>query len=292
MKHKNVSIGFIGIGVMGKSMVRHFMQDGHTVYVYNRTKSKTDSLVQDGANWCDTPKELVKQVDVVMTMVGYPHDVEEVYFGIDGILENAIFFLMIRRPPRSTPTLAKRINEAGKSKNVYTLDAPVSGGDVGAKEARLAIMVGGEKEIYDRCLPLFEKLGTNIQLQGPAGSGQHTKMCNQIAIASNMIGVCEAVAYAKKAGLDPDKVLESISTGAAGSWSLSNLAPRMLKGDFEPGFYVKHFMKDMKIALDEAERLQLPVPGLSLAKELYEELIKDGEENSGTQVLYKKYVRG
>ncbi|MDD1369928.1 NAD(P)-dependent oxidoreductase, partial [Bacillus sp. MHSD17] len=146
--------------------------------------------------------------------------------------------------------------------------------------------------IYEKCLPLFEKLGTNIQLQGPTGSGQHTKMCNQIAIASNMIGVCEAVAYAKKAGLDPDKVLESISTGAAGSWSLSNLAPRMLKGDFEPGFYVKHFMKDMKIALDEAEKLQLAVPGLSLAKELYEELIKDGEENSGTQVLYKKYIRG
>ena len=292
MEHKTLSIGFIGIGVMGKSMVYHLMQDGHKVYVYNRTKAKTDSLVQDGANWCNTPKELVKQVDIVMTMVGYPHDVEEVYFGIEGIIEHAIFFLMIRRPPRSTPTLAKRINEVAKSKNIYTLDAPVSGGDVGAKEAKLAIMVGGEKEIYDRCLPLLEKLGTNIQLQGPAGSGQHTKMCNQIAIASNMIGVCEAVAYAKKAGLNPDKVLESISTGAAGSWSLSNLAPRMLKGDFEPGFYVKHFMKDMKIALEEAEKLQLPVPGLSLAKELYEELIKDGEENSGTQVLYKKYIRG
>lgn len=198
MEHKNVSIGFIGIGVMGKSMVRHLMQGGHTVYVYNRTKAKTDSLVQDGANWCDTPKELVKQVDVVMTMVGYPHDVEEVYFGIEGILENANEGTIAIDFTTSTPTLAKRINETGKSKNVYTLDAPVSGGDVGAKEARLAIMVGGEKEIYDRCLPLFAKLGTNIQLQGPAGSGQHTKMCNQIAIASNMIGVCEAVAYAKK----------------------------------------------------------------------------------------------
>ncbi|QIW17381.1 NAD(P)-dependent oxidoreductase [Bacillus thuringiensis] len=292
MERKNVSIGFIGIGVMGKSMVRHLMQDGHKVYVYNRTKAKTDSLVQDGANWCDTPKELVKQVDVVMTMVGYPHDVEEVYFGIDGILENANEGTIAIDFTTSTPTLAKRINEAGKRKNVYTLDAPVSGGDVGAKEARLAIMVGGAKEIYEKCLPLFEKLGTNIQLQGPAGSGQHTKMCNQIAIASNMIGVCEAVAYAKKAGLDSDKVLASISTGAAGSWSLSNLAPRMLKGDFEPGFYVKHFMKDMKIALDEAEKLKLPVPGLSLAKELYEELMKDGEEDSGTQVLYKKYIRG
>ncbi|MEC3556699.1 NAD(P)-dependent oxidoreductase, partial [Bacillus thuringiensis] len=262
------------------------------VYVYNRTKAKTDSLVQDGAHWCDTPKELVKQVDIVMTMVGYPHDVEEVYFGIEGIIEHAKEGTIAIDFTTSTPTLAKRINEVAKSKNIYTLDAPVSGGDVGAKEAKLAIMVGGEKEIYDRCLPLLEKLGTNIQLQGPAGSGQHTKMCNQIAIASNMIGVCEAVAYAKKAGLNPDKVLESISTGAAGSWSLSNLAPRMLKGDFEPGFYVKHFMKDIKIALEEAEKLQLSVPGLSMAKELYEELIKDGEENSGTQVLYKKYIRG
>ncbi len=153
-------------------------------------------------------------------------------------------------------------------------------------------MIGGDQEVYEVCFPLFNMLGENIQLQGPAGSGQHTKMCNQIAIASNMIGVCEAVAYAQKAGLDPEKVLQSIATGATGSWSLSNLAPRMLKGDFEPGFYVKHFMKDMKIALDEAEKLQLSVPGLSLAKDLYEQLIEAGESNSGTQVLYKKYIRG
>ncbi|PFJ17323.1 oxidoreductase [Bacillus cereus] len=292
MEHKKLSIGFIGIGVMGKSMVRHFMQDGYEIYVYNRTKEKAEPLVQEGANWCDTPTELVKQIDVVMTMVGYPNDVEEVYLGENGILEHANEGTIAIDFTTSTPTLAKRIYEVAKGKNIYTLDAPVSGGDIGAKEARLAIMVGGEKETYDRCLPLFKKLGTNIQLQGPAGSGQHTKMCNQIAIASNMIGICEAVGYAKKAGLNPDKVLESISTGAAGSWSLSNLAPRMLKGDFEPGFYVKHFMKDMKIALDEAEKLQLPVPGLRLAKELYEELIEDGEENSGTQVLYKKYIRG
>ncbi|MDR4191089.1 NAD(P)-dependent oxidoreductase, partial [Bacillus pseudomycoides] len=171
------------------------------------------------------------------------------------------------------------IYEAGEKKSVQTLDAPVSGGDIGAKEGRLAIMIGGEQEVYEVCLPLFEKLGENVQLQGPAGSGQHTKMGNQIAIASNMIGVCEAVAYAKKAGLDPEKLLQSISTGAAGSWSLSNLAPRMLKEDFAPGFYVKHFMKDIKIALDEAEKLKLPVPGLALAKELYDELIEEGEED-------------
>ncbi|KFM99492.1 NAD(P)-dependent oxidoreductase [Bacillus clarus] len=292
MEREISSIGFIGTGVMGKSMVRHLMQGGYKVHVYNRTKEKAADLLKEGANWCSTPKELVENVDVVMTMVGYPHDVEEVYFGADGILEHANEGTIAIDFTTSTPTLAKRIYAAGKEKAVYTLDAPVSGGDVGAKEGRLAIMIGGEQEVYEICLPLFEKLGTNIQLQGPAGSGQHTKMCNQIAIASNMIGVCEAVAYAKKAGLNPDKVLQSISTGAAGSWSLSNLAPRMLKEDFEPGFYVKHFMKDMKIALDEAEKLQLPVPGLTLAKSLYEELIEDGEEDSGTQVLYKKYIRG
>ncbi|MFJ8527684.1 NAD(P)-dependent oxidoreductase [Bacillus sp. NPDC094106] len=292
MKHKISSIGFIGTGVMGKSMVQHLLQGGYEVYVYNRTKEKAASLVKEGANWCDTPKDLVKNVDVVMTMVGYPHDVEEIYFGTEGILGHASEGTIAIDFTTSTPTLAKRIYEAGKTKNVHTLDAPVSGGDIGAKEGRLAIMIGGDQEVYEVCLPLFEKLGGNIQLQGPAGSGQHTKMCNQIAIASNMIGVCEAVAYAKKAGLNPDKVLQSISTGAAGSWSLSNLAPRMLKEDFAPGFYVKHFMKDMKIALDEAEKLQLPVPGLSLAKDLYEQLMEAGEEDSGTQVLYKKYIKG
>ncbi|MCI0767050.1 NAD(P)-dependent oxidoreductase [Bacillus sp. TL12] len=292
MKQVISSIGFIGTGVMGKSMVHHLLQSGYTVYVYNRTKEKATSLLKEGAHWCNSPKELVKNVDVVMTMVGYPHDVEEIYFGTEGILEHANEGTITIDFTTSTPTLAKRIYENGKTKNVHTLDAPVSGGDIGAKEGRLAIMIGGDQEVYEACLPLFEKLGENIQLQGSAGSGQHTKMCNQIAIASNMIGVCEAVAYAKKAGLDPDKVLKSISTGAAGSWSLSNLAPRMLKEDFAPGFYVKHFMKDMKIALDEAEKLELPVPGLTLAKDLYEQLIEAGEEDSGTQVLYKKYIRG
>ncbi|EMA6341392.1 NAD(P)-dependent oxidoreductase [Bacillus cytotoxicus] len=292
MERNITSIGFIGTGVMGKSMIYHLLQGGYTVYVYNRTKEKAASLVREGAKWCSTPKDLVKNVDVVMTMVGYPHDVEEIYFGVDGILANAKEGTIAIDFTTSTPTLAKKIYEVGKEKNIYALDAPVSGGDIGAKEGKLAIMIGGDQEVYDVCFPLFNMLGENIQLQGPAGSGQHTKMCNQIAIASNMIGVCEAVAYAQKAGLDPEKVLQSIATGAAGSWSLSNLAPRMLKGDFEPGFYVKHFMKDMKIALDEAEKLQLPVPGLSLAKDLYEQLIEAGESNSGTQVLYKKYIRG
>lgn len=285
------SIGFVGTGVMGKSMVRHLLKAGYTVYVYNRTKEKTADLIEEGAQWCDSPKKIARTVDVVMTMVGYPHDVEEVYFGENGILTHAKQGTVTIDFTTSTPTLAKRIYEEGKSKGIYVLDAPVSGGDIGAKEGRLAIMIGGDEEVYTACLPLFELLGKNIKLQGKAGSGHHTKMCNQIAIASNMLGVCEALAYAKKAGLQPEKVLQSISTGAAGSWSLSNLAPRMLQGDFEPGFYVKHFIKDMNIALAEAEELGLSAPGLSLARELYEQLMQDGEENSGTQALYKQYIK-
>lgn len=288
---EQTKIGFIGIGVMGKSMVRHLLQAGYTVYVYNRTKEKAASIVAEGAKWCETPREVAKQADVIMTMVGYPHDVEEVYFGEDGLLHFAKEGAVIIDFTTSTPTLAKRIYEEGKKKGISALDAPVSGGDVGAKEGRLTIMVGGDEEVYKVCLPLLKAFGENIILQGGAGSGQHTKMCNQITIASNMLGVCEAVAYAKKAGLDPEKVLQSISAGAAGSWSLSNLAPRMLKEDFAPGFYVKHFIKDMKIALEEAERLQLPVPGLTLAKQLYEELASEGEEHSGTQALYKQYIK-
>jgi 3-hydroxyisobutyrate dehydrogenase len=187
----------------------------------------------------------------------------------------------------SSPSLAGKIYEAAKMKGIQTIDAPVSGGDVGAREATLSIMVGGEEEAFEVVKPLFELIGNNIVYQGKAGAGQHTKMSNQIAIASNMIGVCEAVIYAEKAGLNPENVLKSISTGAAGSWSLSNLAPRMLKGNFEPGFYIKHFIKDMKIALAEAERMDMPVPGLSLAKSLYDQLAEMGEENNGTHALYK-----
>ncbi|WP_028399494.1 NAD(P)-dependent oxidoreductase [Ectobacillus panaciterrae] len=285
------TIGFIGTGVMGKSMVRHLLKGGYTVYVYNRTKAKASDLVEEGAVWIDTPKEIAETADVIMTMVGYPQDVEEIYFGEEGMLAHAKEGTIFIDFTTSTPTLAKRIYNEAKERNVHALDAPVSGGDVGAKEARLAIMAGGDEDAFEHCLPLFRLLGTNVLLQGPAGSGQHTKMCNQIAIASNMIGVCEAIAYAKKAGLNPEQVLESISTGAAGSWSLSNLAPRMIKGNFEPGFYIKHFIKDMKIALEEAELMQLDVPGLALAKEMYEELAEYGEENSGTQALYKRYIK-
>jgi 3-hydroxyisobutyrate dehydrogenase len=285
------TIGFIGLGVMGKSMARNLLKAGYPLLVYTRTKEKAKDLIEEGAVWKETVAQLAKEADVVITMVGYPKDVEEVYFGEEGVLANVKEGTYVIDMTTSTPSLAEKIYQAAKERNVHALDAPVSGGDIGAKEGKLTIMVGGDEEVFSACKPILERLGTNIVHQGKAGAGQHTKMCNQIAIASNMIGVCEALAYAKRSGLDPFKVLESISQGAAGSWSLSNLAPRMLSGDFKPGFYVKHFIKDMKIALEEAEKMNLQLPGLALAKSMYEELAKAGEENSGTQALYKRYIQ-
>lgn len=284
---KQFVIGFIGIGVMGKSMARNLLKNGYSLVVYTRTKEKALSLLEEGATWANSPKEVAEQAHVIITIVGYPHDVKEVYLGENGIIHHAKEHTYLIDMTTSTPTLAKEIYEEAKKRNMYALDAPVSGGDIGARDGKLSIMVGGDKEAFDAVLPIFQALGTNIVYQGKAGSGQHTKMCNQIAIASNMIGVAEAMVYAKKSGLDPEKVLQSIASGAAGSWSLSNLAPRMMKGDFAPGFYIKHFLKDMKIALEEAEKLGMDAPGLSLAYSLYNELADKGEENSGTQALYK-----
>ncbi|KIL22426.1 2-hydroxy-3-oxopropionate reductase [Bacillus pumilus] len=285
------TVGFIGIGVMGRSMAEHLMDAGYEVLVYTRTKAKADALIQKGASWKPEVKEIAQHADAVITMVGYPSDVEEIYLGEEGLVAHAAPGTYLIDMTTSKPQLAKEIEVKAKEKGLFALDAPVSGGDVGAKNATLAIMIGGEKSAYETCLPLFEKMGENIQYQGPAGSGQHTKMCNQIAIAAGMVGVAEAMAYAEKSGLDPEHVLKSITTGAAGSWSLSNLAPRMLKGDFEPGFYVKHFIKDMGIALEEAELMGEEMPGLSLAKSLYEKLSEQGEENSGTQSIYKLWVK-
>ncbi|MGX1194256.1 3-hydroxyisobutyrate dehydrogenase [Metabacillus sp. SLBN-84] len=281
------SIGFIGTGVMGRSMAMHLLKAGYSVSIYTRTKDKADDLIKEGAVWRETAEELARNSDVVMTMVGYPSDVEELYLGDNGILNAAKTGSYVIDMTTSKPSLAIRIYELAKQKGIYAIDAPVSGGDVGAKEARLSIMAGGDKEAFEACLPIFSIIGKNIVYQGPAGSGQHTKMCNQIAIAAGMIGVSEAIAYAHSAGLDPENVLKSISAGAAGSWSLSNLAPRMLKEDFEPGFYVKHFLKDMSIAIEEAEQLKMEVPGLALAHKLYTELSEKGEAESGTQALYK-----
>ncbi|MHB1651580.1 MAG: NAD(P)-dependent oxidoreductase [Desulfitobacteriaceae bacterium] len=288
---ENTIIGFVGIGVMGKSMVGHLLKAGYPVVIYNRTKAKAEELIQMGAIWKDTVPEVAALSKVIITMVGYPRDVEEVYLGSDGIIPNAKAGSYLIDMTTSTPSLAKKIYEQALAQGMYALDAPVSGGDVGAKEARLAIMVGGDAEAFEAMTPIFDLMGKNIILQGKAGAGQHTKMCNQVAIASNMIGVCEAMAYAQKAGLDPATVLKTIETGAAGSWSLSNLAPRMIADNFAPGFYVKHFIKDMTIALDSAKEMGLLTPGLELAKSLYDKLAQQGEENSGTQVLFKLYLQ-
>lgn len=280
-------IGFIGIGVMGKSMASNLMKAGYKVNIYNRTKERAADLISAGATWKDTPKDITASCNLIITMLGYPKDVEEVYFGDQGLINNAKLGTYLIDMTTSSPLLAKQIAQVAQSKGLYTLDAPVSGGDIGAREAKLSIMVGGDEKAYNAMKPIFEVLGTNIQHLGLAGAGQDTKMCNQIAIASNMMGVCEAMVYAKKMGLDPNAVLASISTGAAGSWSLSNLAPRMIKGDFAPGFYVKHFIKDMGIAIESAKEAHLELPGLNLAKKLYEELSANGGDLYGTQALIK-----
>lgn len=289
LRKETTTIGFIGIGVMGKSMAAHLMKAGLDVVVYNRTKEKALPLIEEGAVWKDTVKDVAEVADVIITIVGYPHDVEEVYLGENGLLNNAKTGTYFIDMTTSKPSLAVKIYEEAKNRGMHALDAPVSGGDIGAKEARLAIMVGGDEADFQTVLPIFEKMGQNIILQGGAGAGQHTKMCNQMAIATGMIGVCEAIAYAEKSGLSPKKVLQTIETGAAGSFSLSKLGPRIIDGDFEPGFYVKHFIKDMTIALQSAEEMGLLTPGLKLAKQLYEKLAESGEENSGTQALYKLY---
>lgn len=284
-------IGFVGTGVMGKSMAGHFLKAGYPVLVYTRSKEKAEDLLAQGAVWKETVAALAREADVVITMVGYPHDVEEVYLGADGLIANAKPGSYLIDMTTSKPALAQKLYEEAKKRGLHALDAPVSGGDIGARDARLTIMVGGDQGAFAEMEPLLKIMGTNVILQGGPGAGQHTKMCNQIAIASNMMGVCEAIAYAKRAGLDPVRVLDSIAAGAAGSWSLSNLAPRMIAGNFDPGFYIKHMIKDMTIALESAKEMGLLTPGLELSKSLYEELAAEGEENSGTQALIKWYER-
>ncbi|MEK3887148.1 NAD(P)-dependent oxidoreductase [Bacillus sp. FSL K6-3431] len=281
------SIGFIGLGVMGKGIVRNLLSAGHHVYIYSRTKSKAEDILKEGAIWKETPKEIAESAEIIITMVGYPQDVEEVYFGKEGIIEGVNKESITVDMTTSTPTLAKKIDETAKHHGFKALDAPVSGGDIGAKNGTLSIMVGGDKDAFEDLYPVFQRIGGNIVYQGEAGAGQHTKMCNQIAIASTMIGVTEAIIYAKQSGLNPDHVLKSISQGAAGSWSMTNLIPRVLMEDYSPGFFIKHFVKDMGIALDEAENMELKLPGLKLAKEMYDSLVADGEGDSGTQALIK-----
>ncbi len=285
----STTIGFVGTGVMGKSMARNLMQAGYSLQLYTRTKAKAKELIHEGAAWKNSVAELAETSDVIITIVGYPKDVEEIYFGENGILENARAGTYLIDMTTSKPQLAQKIDEQARKKKLYALDAPVSGGDIGARDGKLAIMIGGTQSTYEEMIPIFKVMGENIILQGPAGAGQHTKMSNQITIASNMIGVCEAIMYAKKAGLNPERVLDSITTGAAGSFSLSKLGPRMIQGDFEPGFYVKHFIKDMKIALESAKDMNLMTPGLELSLSLYTELAEKGDEDSGTQALMKLF---
>lgn len=282
-------IAFIGIGVMGSSMATNLLKAGHEIIVYTRTKAKAEKLLSLGAKWEQSPAKVSENAEIVISMVGYPRDVEEIYLGENSVLSTLKSGSTIIDMTTSSPKLAQKIYQIAKEKGIASLDAPVSGGDVGAKNGTLAIMVGGDKEVYEKMLPIFEVMGKTICYFGTAGSGQYAKMSNQIAIASNMMGVCEAIAYAKKCGLNPQTLLDVISTGAAGSWSLSNLAPRMLKGDFAPGFFIKHFIKDMKIALTSAKEMNLELPGLALAEKLYEELAQKGYENDGTQALLKYY---
>jgi 3-hydroxyisobutyrate dehydrogenase len=278
-------IGWIGTGVMGSSMCGHLMAAGYRASVFNRTAEKARALVEKGAALAGSPQEVAAASDVVFTIVGYPHDVREVTLGARGTLAGARAGTVLVDMTTSEPALALEIDQAARAKNVHAVDAPVSGGDIGAREARLSIMIGGDKNVVDALKPLFETMGKTIVYQGKAGAGQHTKMVNQILIASNMIGVCEALLYGFKAGLDLNVVLESVSSGAAGSWSLSNLGPRMIAGNFEPGFFVEHFLKDMGIALAEARRLKLSLPGLALAEQLYRAVEAQGYARKGTQAL-------
>ena len=288
-KKSETVVGFIGIGVMGKSMALNLLNGGYTIEVYTRTQAKAQELIDQGCSWQATPAAIAEKADVVITMIGTPKDVEEVYLGDEGILAHAREGAIVIDMTTSSPQLAEKVYNIGRDRGVSALDAPVSGGDIGARNGTLSIMVGGDRDAFEQARPLFEIMGQNIVYQGPAGSGQHCKMANQIAVASTMIGVCEAIRYAEKAGLSPETVLESIEAGAAGSWALSNLAPRMIKGDFDPGFYVKHFIKDMNIALDSCSSIGLQARGLQLAKELYEQVAADGGEYLGTQSLYHQY---
>ncbi len=284
-------IGWIGTGVMGKSMCLHLINSGNTAYIYNRTKQKAAELLEKGAFWCDSPEEVAEKSEIIFSIVGFPEDVEKIILDEKGVLKSAKQGSVIVDMTTSSPILAKKIYEICKNKGIYSLDAPVSGGDIGAREGKLAIMVGGDRDVYDKALPFFKIMGENIAYMGKAGAGQHTKMSNQILIAGTMIGVVESLLYAYKTGMNLDSVIDVIGKGAASSWSINNLGKRIAKGDFDPGFFIKHFIKDMGIALDEAKRINLALPGLSLAHQFYIAATSLGYENLGTQGLYKVFQK-
>jgi 3-hydroxyisobutyrate dehydrogenase len=283
-------VGFIGLGIMGQSMAGHILAAGHPLNVFNRSKTKTDGLVAKGAKWFDTIGDLAAESDVIITMVGYPTDVEDVYFGAGNILDRAKNAYLIDMTT-SSPSLAKKIADEAEKRGCHSLDGPVSGGDIGARNAKLSIMVGGKQADFDAVLPILKIMGTNVVLQGGPGAGQHTKMCNQIVIAGTIMGVGEGLGYAKSVGLNPETVMESIGGGAASGFQLLNLGAKMIVGDYAPGFYVEHFLKDLGIALEEADKVKLELPALALAKKLYDELVSKGCSRDGTQVIYTRYIK-
>ena len=282
-------IAFIGTGVMGRGMVRNLMKNGYEVNIYSRTKSKAEELISGGAIWKDSIAECIKDREAIITIVGYPKDVEEVYLKDDGIINNAPVGAYLIDMTTTSPELSKEIYIKAKSKGLNSLDAPVSGGDIGAQNGTLAIMVGGDEEAFEDCQHIFHALGSNIVYQGGPGAGQHTKMANQIAIAGTVAGVCEAITYASAAGLDVERLIETIGKGAAGSWQLNNLGPKMYKEDYDPGFYLKHFIKDMKIAVEESGKFNKELPILSTVLQIYESLEEKGFGDLGTQGIFKNY---
>lgn len=285
-------IGFIGVGIMGKSMVRNLMKAGFELHIYARTKAKVEDVISEGAAFHASIRDCVQNCEAVITIVGYPRDVEEVYFGEEGILNYAKAGSYLIDMTTTSPALSEKIYETGRRNGYHVLDAPVTGGDVGAKSGTLSILVGGEKEDFEACMPLFEAMGTNINYQGKAGCGQHAKLANQIMIAGTLSGVCEAFAYAKAKGLDREIVFRSVATGAAGSKQLDTFGPKIIAGDHAPGFYMKHFIKDMKLALSEANMCELDLNILSQALTNYEELEREGYGDLGTQALMKRYEHG
>lgn len=281
-------IGFIGTGVMGASMVRNLLKNNYEVAVYNRTAAKAKELENDGAIFCETIETCVKESDIIIMIVGLPSDVEEVS---TKVFQFAKFGATLIDMTTSSPKLAEKLEEEGKKKDIHVLDAPVSGGDIGAKNGTLSIMVGGNKQKFDECLPIFNSMGKNIIYCGHAGCGQHTKMANQIAIAGAVSGVAEAIAYANKMGLDPQTMLSAISAGAAGSWQMSNNGPKMIVEDYAPGFFIKHFVKDMNIAIQGAEDEKLELPILKIVRDLYQDMMIQGDEDLGTQAIIKQYQK-
>ena len=282
-------IGFIGIGIMGKSMARNLMKAGYEVAIYTRTKEKADELVAEGAKWCDSVKMCAAGRDMVITIIGTPKDVEEVYFGKDGIIENADRAAYLVDMTTTSPKLAVKIYEEAGKRGLYALDAPVTGGDRGAKEGTLTILAGGDREAFDACLPVFEKMGKTIVYEGKAGNGQHTKMCNQIAVAGTLAGITEALVYAKNTGLDPALMIDTICTGAAGSVQMNIQAPKILADDYAPGFFIKHFVKDMGLADEEAKAAGVELKVLETVLSMYRELQNQGMDEVGMQALVKYY---